>query len=190
MHTLKTNIDTLVRSGIEVLSDFPYPELTDYVMESASRAGREVIVLLTERDPQDWVIQRVRHNTLSFPKLRTGIVHCSDPSISFGGLIACLEAHAQSDATSTRDVFVSMTDIADRITNLREAADSDIVDVMEEYTSSYSKHQDKYASQAAWRINFFKQKERISDEHLMKALMEILPPPTHHELLPWWKKAS
>lgn len=184
--TLKTNIDVLVRSGVEVLSDFPYPEMTDYIMESAARAGREVIILFTERDPKEWVIHRVRHNALSFPKRRTGIVHCNDTSMSFGALIACLEAHAKSDSKSTKDVFVAMTDIVDRIPNIGEATDSDIADSMKEYTSLYSEHQAKYASRAAWRINFFKQKERISDEKLMKMLMEILPPPTHHELLPWW----
>lgn len=56
-------LDHVIASpDIDSLHDSPYPEYTEYIIEATERIrGSKPIVLVTERDPEQWAISRAKY---------------------------------------------------------------------------------------------------------------------------------
>eukprot|EP00957_Ditylum_brightwellii_P070332 5343088-Ditylum_brightwellii.AAC.1 len=55
--------DVISNHEIDVIHDAPYPDFEEYVLEASERIrGRKPIVLLSERDPDEWAASRMSHH--------------------------------------------------------------------------------------------------------------------------------
>ena len=55
---LREHVAEVVRSGLLALHDTPYTKMLSYVLETSKNEGRSTIILLSERDPNEWAVRR------------------------------------------------------------------------------------------------------------------------------------
>ena len=175
---LKQNVETVLRSGIQVLSDSPYPEMASYIMSEARKMGREVVIVMTTRDPSEWIVSRTTH--------KASTLVYRDKSIKYGELVAALEG---GDMSAPPGSDISMNDVLRANRQIFQDAghkqwyknlpDAEILRIYQEsgYVDSFDEYQRHMNTKATVILNLFESEKRSSKEDIQELLETALPKP-------------
>ena len=175
---LKQNVKTVLRSGIQVLSDSPYPEMASYIMSEARKMGREVVIVMTTRDPSEWIVSRTTH--------KASTLVYRDKSIKYGELVAALEG---GDMSAPPGSDISMNDVLRANRQIFQDAgheqwymklpDAEILRIYQEsgYVDSFDEYQRHMNTKATVILNLFESEKRSSKEDIQELLETALPKP-------------
>ena len=175
---LKQNVETVLRSGIQVLSDSPYPEMASYIMSEARKMGREVVIVMTTRDPSEWIVSRTTH--------KASTLVYRDKSIKYGELVAALEG---GDMSAPPGSDISMNDVLRANRQIFQDAghkqwyknlpDAEILRIYQEsgYVDSFDEYQRHMNTKATVILNLFDTEKRSSKKDILELLESALPKP-------------
>ena len=94
---LKQHVAQLVtRSGMVAIHDTPFPQMISFILQVAQQEHIPVILLLTEREPREWVQSRSKHD------MEPSLI-CQDVSYAFD-IIACIENYRKDDSNHVHKI--------------------------------------------------------------------------------------
>lgn len=62
--SIQTHVTTVLQSGLVGLFDTPYPYLAPQVLDIAKQSRANIVIAMTQRDPEAWARSRIKHGLL------------------------------------------------------------------------------------------------------------------------------
>lgn len=90
LHVMLDRINQVISSpDIDAIHDAPYPNFAEYILIASKKIrGNEPIVVLSERNPQDWAERRIQHQTdvacRGYDVIGTNLYQCLQLAIQAG----------------------------------------------------------------------------------------------------------
>ena len=149
LHVMLDRINQVISSpGIDAIHDAPYPNFGEYILIATKKIrGKEPIVLLSERNPQDWVKRRIQQH-------RTDVA-CRRNDIGTN-LYRCLQSAIQSGLGNERiNKILYKFNEPGTETNL---------------TKGFELYQNNMRKVSAYHTNLFERNPRIDKSQLAKEI--------------------
>ena len=166
-HSLRRHIDNVLsKKDIDVIHDTPYLEFTEYVLKSAEKTrGTKPIVLMSERDPEEWAVRRVDTNHASF--FCTPELTLEDGISPIGSnLYLCLKtaiAKGLGDS-SIRDIL------------LHPQSEELYLHGQKGLSIGLRKYQERMRNVAVYRVNLFEHKPPLEKSEIETLIKQALAP--------------
>ena len=150
LHVILDRINQVISSpDIDAIHDAPYPNFGEYVLIATKKIrGKGPIVLLSERNPQDWVKRRIQQHSTD--------IACRGNDIGTN-LYRCLKSAIQAGLGNERinTILYKFNELPGSETNL---------------TKAFELYQNKMRKVSAYHTNLFERNPRIDKSQLAKEI--------------------
>ena len=156
LHVMLDRINQVISSpDIDAIHDAPYPNFAEYILIASKKIrGNEPIVVLSERNPQEWAERRIQHQTN---------VACRGNDINIGtNLYQCLQSAIQAGLGSQR--------INTIFYQFNELAGSEAANVTTIIGKGFELYQNKMREVSAYHTNLFERNPRIDESQLAEEI--------------------
>ena len=155
LHVMLDRINQVISSpDIDAIHDAPYPNFSEYVLIASKKIrGNEPIVILSERNPQDWAERRIQHQT---------DVACRGNDVIGTNLYQCLQSAIQAGLGSKR--------INTIFYQFNELAGSEAANVTAIIGKGFELYQNKMRKVSAYHTNLFERNPRIDESQLAEEI--------------------